>query len=87
MDGRAGGDVLDDDGGAEEVGAVEEEAQQDEVDADVAEEVARLVGVVRPVPLPVGLVVKKGWNILSNTYGGMGSPLFEMVIVVELLSR
>ena len=28
-----------------------------------------------PVPCPVGLVVKKGWNILSSTFCGMPLPL------------
>src|SRR5258705_216052 len=34
----------------------------------------------KPVPWPVGLVVKKDWNILSSTFAGIPLPLSATLI-------
>ena len=36
------------------------------------------------MPCPVGLVVKKGWNIFSLTFSGMPPPLSETLIFIWL---
>jgi hypothetical protein len=41
---------------------------------------SQLIERPRPVPSPVGLVVKKGWNSLSRNSGAIPMPLSRMRI-------